>query len=213
MKRLSHLALRASRRLGWRVLLIGHLGLLGLPGHAHGQEAFTTGSRPARNALEGQLVLALPAWMPVGLSEGVGLSFSRGANANGLLAWGARASWSTATEYPQAYIRRNDDIRMRILGMVQHVAGRGSFGLRLGLGGTVVYDRQTVAQGARAGLSGNELEQTAWHFFPAADLEGVVALRIWQSWGMSISAGPTLHLIDGAARWGWVSSLGVTWQL
>jgi hypothetical protein len=47
---------------------------------------------------------------------------------------------------------------------------------------------------------------------PAADAEGVVFLRVWESWGMSVSGGPTLHIVNSSARWGWTSGLGVLWQ-
>jgi len=211
MKWLAPPVARAANHLAW--LLAGVLaGAAALATPAQAQEAFTTTGAPARTTLDGQLVLALPAWMPTGMSEGVGLGFTRLATAGGRLAWGARASWSTATEYPPGDIRRNDDIRMRVFGMIQHVAGRGSFGLRLGLGATAVYDSRTVAQGARAGLTGSDLQQTSWFVFPGADMEGVVVLRVWHSWGMSINGGPTLHLIDGSAHLGWSSGLGLTWQ-
>ena len=213
MKWLCYLALCSSIHVGrWLVLVSTVLGVSTWAGRAQAQEAFATTVSPGRNTFEGQLMLALPAWLPVGLSEGVGLGFSRLATSGGLLAWGARASWSTATEYPLGYLRRNDDVRMRVFGAIQHHAGRGSFGLRLSVGGTAVYDKQTVAQGARADLAASELEQSSWHFFPGGDLEGFVVLRIWQSWGMSIGGGPTLHLIDRSTRAGWTSSLGVTWQ-
>jgi hypothetical protein len=167
---------------------------------------------PPTNMVDGELVLALPAALTTGLSAGVGASYLRPFGGRGTFALGARASWSTATEYSPVDAVRNDDIRMRICGLVQHVAGRGSFGLRLGLGATAVYESRTREQGSRAGLSGNALETTAWYLFPAADLDGVVFLRVWDAWGMSLSGGPTVHLIDGSARMGWGTSLGVSWQ-
>ena len=70
----------------------------------------------------------------------------------------------------------------------------------------------TRAQAARAGLSGSQRETTSWSMLPAADIEAIVVLRIWDSWGMSVSGGPTLHWLDGGTRTGWSSGLGVTWQ-
>jgi hypothetical protein len=164
------------------------------------------------NTVDASLVLAFPAALSTGLSTGVGASYARRLDPRGTFALGARASWSTATEYSLIESVRNDDVRMRAFGTIQHVAGRGSFGLRLGLGATAVYEGRTRAQGSRAGLSGSALEQTAWYLFPAADLDLVAALAVWNRWGMSISGGPTLHWIDGSARTGWSTSLGVAWQ-
>jgi hypothetical protein len=184
-----------------------------LAGPARSRAQIVSGlSAPARNTLEGQLVLALPAALATGLSTGVGASYTRFATKNGTLALGARASWSTATEYTLTEAVRNDDIRLRLCGMVQRPAGRGSFALRLSAGGTLVYEDRTRAQGNRAGLTGSALETTTWSMLPAADAEGVVFLRVWESWGMSVSGGPTLHIMSSGARWGWTSSLGVTWQ-
>ena len=165
-----------------------------------------------KNTLDTQLVLALPAALQTGMSAGVGVSFSRRATADGLLSWGARASWSTATEYTFVDTVRNDDIRLRLCGLIQHNAGRGSFGLRLGAGATAVYENVKASQGSRAGLTGSALENSKWYLLPALDLEGVVFLRVWHAWGMSLSGGPTLHLLDGSARYGWSSALGVLWQ-
>ena len=165
-----------------------------------------------RNTLDGQLVLALPAAMQTGMTAGVGVAFTRVATRGGMLAWGVRASWSTATEYSLTDTIRNDDIRLRLYGQLQHVVGRGLFGLRVGLGGTLVYEDRTRDQAARAGLSGCQAENTSWSMLPAADIEAIVVLRVWNSWGMSVSGGPTLHWLDGGTRAGWTSGLGVTWQ-
>jgi len=165
-----------------------------------------------KNTLDSQLVLALPAALQTGMSAGVGAGFSRRATADGLLSWGVRASWSTATEYTLVDTVRNDDIRLRLCGLIQHNTGRGSFGLRLGAGATAVYENVKASQGSRAGLTGSALENSKWYLLPAADLEGVVFLRVWHAWGMSLSGGPTLHLLDGSARYGWSSALGVSWQ-
>jgi hypothetical protein len=165
-----------------------------------------------QSTLDSQLVLALPAALQTGMSTGVGTGFLRRATADGLLSWGARASWSTATEYTRIDTVRNDDIRLRLCGLIQHNAGRGSFGLRLGAGATAVYEDVRASQGSRAGLTGSALENSKWRLLPAVDLEGVVFLRVWHAWGMSLAGGPTLHLLDGSARYGWSSALGVSWQ-
>jgi hypothetical protein len=183
----------------------------GLPSAA-GQELATTTPKPARHTLDGGLVLALPAALATGLSVGVGLAYLRAVTSGGRVLVGARASWSTATEYTLTESVRNDDIRLRLNLAVQQVLGRGAFGLRLGLGATTIYEGRTRAQGNRAGLEGSALATSAWYLLPAGELEGVVFLRVWKAWGMSLSGGPTLHLVDGSPRFGWSSSLGVLWQ-
>jgi len=179
---------------------------------ARAQEIASAATPPPGNTVDGGLVLALPAALQTGMSAGVGLGYFRAATAGGWLAWGARASWSTATEYTLIDTVRNDDIRLRLCLGVQHLAGRGSFGLRVGVGATAVYENVTASQGSRAGLTGSALETSKWDLLPAADVEGVVFLRVWHAWGMSLSGGPTLHLLDGSARYGWTSQLGVLWQ-
>lgn len=167
---------------------------------------------PASTTLGGGLVLARPAALATGMMEGVGVDYTQRATKGGLFAWGVRAAWSTATEYSLVDTVRNDDLPVRVFGMVQHVAGRGSFGLRLGAGATIVYEGRTRAQGNRAGLTGSALENTAWYVLPAADLEAVVVLRIWGAWGLSVRGGPSWYIVSGSIRTGWSSGMGVTWQ-
>jgi hypothetical protein len=198
------------RRWGWAGAVLLVLG--GWLPVARAQEVARAASPPPKNTVDGGLVLALPASLQTGMSAGVGLGYFRAATASGWLLWGGRASWSTATEYTLTDTVRNDDIRLRLCLGVQHIAGRGSFGLRLGAGATAVYENVTASQGSRAGLTGSALETTKWSLMPAADLEGLVFLRVWHAWGMSLAGGPTLHLLDGSARYGWTSQLGVLWQ-
>jgi hypothetical protein len=169
-------------------------------------------NKTPKNTLDSQLVLATPAALGTGLSVGVGAGFARRITAGGALAWGVRASWSTATEYNLDYAVRNDDLRLRLCGLFMHNTGSGAFGLRLGAGATTVYEGRTRAQGNRVGLSGSDLETSTWHVYPAADLDVLVVLRLWRSWGMSVSGGPSLHIIDGSVHAGWSSGLGVSWQ-
>jgi hypothetical protein len=177
-------------------------------------QAETEASVPTRNTLDAGLVLAYPAALQTGMSAGVGATFMRVATGGGWLAWGARASWSTSTEYSKAptYAVTNQEVRLRLCGQLQRAVGRGLFGLRVGLGGTLVYEDQTLVQGARAGVTGSQRETSNWSMLPAADLEGIVVLRVWSSWGMSVSGGPTLHGLHTGVRAGWTSGLGVTWQ-
>ncbi|MGB8295749.1 MAG: hypothetical protein WCG85_10015 [Polyangia bacterium] len=171
-------------------------------------------SAPVKNTGDAGLVLAYPASLQTGMSAGVGAGFMRAATRGAWLAWGARASWSTATEFSPAptYSVTDEEIRLRLCGQLQRAVGRGLFGLRVGLGGTLVYEDRTLVQGARAGLPASQQEITSWAMLPAADFEGIVVLRVWDSWGMSVSGGPTLHGLHGSVRTGWTSGLGVTWQ-
>ena len=149
-----------------------------------------------------------PAALPTGLTTGVGAGLTRG----GLFAWGARASWSTATEYATSWAVTHDDVRLRLTGALQRTQGRGTFALRLDLGPTLVHETRLRDQGARAGLSGSDLETTAWSILPAADLELAVTLGIAGDWAMVVSGGPSLELQGGALHAGWLGTLGVAWR-
>jgi hypothetical protein len=186
------------RRVGQLALAVAVTFALATPGRSYAQGVFGA-SPPPRNTLDGQLVLALPAGPSTGMSTGVGMSYTRLATKNGAFAFGARASWSTSTEYKLTEAVRDDDIRLRLCGLIQHQEGRGVLALRLSAGGTLVYENHA-------------LTGTTWSMLPAADAEGVVFLRVWESWGMSVSGGPTLHIVNSSARWGWTSGLGVLWQ-
>ncbi len=176
------------------------------------QDVTSTVSRLDKNSLGGGLVLARPVSLQTGLSAGVGADYLRAASAGSWFAWGGRASWSTATEYTLTDSVRNDDIRLRLCAVARHVVGRGSFGLRLGMGASTVYEDRIRAQGNRAGLPSGAVEHSSWYLFPGGEVEALVLLRVWNSFGMSLSGGPSLHLIDGAAHAGWATSLGVLWQ-
>ena len=165
---------------------------------------------PARLPLrvDGGLVAARPAALPTGLSSGFGAGVTHGC----WLAWGARASWSTASEYTSSWLVEQQETRLRLVAALQHHAGRGTIALRLGAGGTLVHEKRTRDQGERAGLTGDELRTTAWRMLPGGELELGVSLRIAGRWSAELSTGPSLHLEDGDASAGWVGSLGVGWQ-
>jgi len=159
-------------------------------------------------AVDAGLVLALPATWQTGLSSGIGAGVTRGRR----FAWGVRGSWSTATESSLVWTVSHDDFRLRGVAVLQQPAGRGVFALRLGLGPTFVYEHRTRNQGARAGLTGTDLETSALAVFPAVDLEGVVTLHILGRWSLVLSGGPTAIIADGALRGGWTAQLGAGWQ-
>ena len=75
-----------------------------------------------------------------------------------------------------------------------------------------MHEDRARNQGARAGLTGGDLETSALAAFPAADLEGVVALHIVGPWLLTVSGGPTAIVADGALHGGWTAQLGAGWQ-
>jgi hypothetical protein len=161
-----------------------------------------------RLTVDGGLVLALPATWQTGLASGVGAGVSVGRT----FAFGARASWATSTESSMAWTVTDDDIRLRATAAVQRAAGRGSFGLRLGLGPTFVYEDRVRNQGQRAGLTGSALETTALATLPAGELEAFVAVHVGGPWLLVLDGGPSLLVDGGVAHGGWTTQLGVGWQ-
>ena len=159
-------------------------------------------------AIDGGLVFGFPAALPTGLSMGAGAGVTMGQT----LAWGARASWSTATESSLPWTVTHSDLRLRVTGAVQKAAGRGTLGLRLGLGGTLVHESRVRNQGMRAGLSGSELETSTFAMLPAADLDAVVALHVAGPWLLLMSGGPSVDVLDRRLHAGWGAQLGVAWQ-
>ena len=158
--------------------------------------------------VDGGLVVGHPAALPTGLSTGLGAGVTRGRS----LVYGARASWSTASESTMAWTVTHRDLRLRVTGGLQHTVGRGTFGLRLGVGGTLVHEARLRNQGERAGLTGDALSTSALALLPAADLEAAVSLHVVRAWLVSVSGGPSLALDDGRARAGWTAGLGVAWR-
>jgi len=159
-------------------------------------------------AVDAGLVLALPATWQTGLSSGIGAGVTRG----GRFAWGVRGSWSSATESSLVWTVSQNDFRLRGVAALQQPAGRGVFALRLGLGPTFAYEHRTRNQGARAGLTGSDLETSALAVFPAVDLEGVITLHVLGRWSLVLSGGPTALIADGALRGGWTAQIGAGWQ-
>ncbi len=159
-------------------------------------------------AVDGGLVVGFPAALPTGLSTGAGA----GVTVGDTLTWGGRASWVTATESSLPWTVTQSDLRLRVTGGVQTSPGRGTLGLRLGLGGTLVHETRVRNQGMRAGLTGSELETSAFALLPAADLDAVVALHIAGPWLLMTSGGPSLDVHDGKLHAGWSAELGVAWQ-
>jgi hypothetical protein len=198
MKRLRLVAL---------VLVVGAL-LAAAPARAEPPPEATAAAAP-RHEAEVRLLLALPAALPTGMATGVEAAYTYG---RGWLRYGGGASWGSATEHTLTEIVRNDDIRLRLFGVAQHRVGRAAMSLRLGLGGTVVYEGRTRAQGSRAGLTGAALSTSTWALLPGADLEARVSIHILRGFCATVGGGPSLHVVNGGARAGWLGGVGVAWQ-
>jgi hypothetical protein len=193
-------------------IVIGALALSGAPARADDGRAPVDEDWPVQStgplAVDAGLLLALPATWQTGLSSGIGAGVTRGRR----FAWGARGSWSSAAESSLVWTVSHDDFRLRAVGAVQQPAGRGVFALRLGLGPTFIYEHRTRNQGARAGLTGTDLENWALAVFPAADVEAVVTVHVAGRWSLTMSGGPTAIISDGALHGGWTAQLGAGWQ-
>jgi hypothetical protein len=150
--------------------------------------------------VDGGLVLALPTALGPSLSTGFGLGVLHG----GTFAWGARASWSTATESSIAWTVTQWDLRLRLEGAIQRRIGRARVGLRLGLGPTVIHETRERNQSTGA--------TTAFALLPAADVEAFVALHIFGPWLCMLSGGPSAAVDHGTVRGGWVTLIGAGWQ-
>jgi hypothetical protein len=172
----------------------------------HDDEWQVTSAGPL--AIDGGLVMGPPMTLPGGMASGVGVGAAYGRR----LALGVRAGWSAATESSLVWTVRHDDYRLRATAAVQHAAGRGVLALRLGLGGTLVHEDRTRNQGARAGLTGAELSNSALTLLPAGEVEAVVSVHVAGRWFLALGGGPTALLQDGVFRAAWTAQLGVGWQ-
>jgi hypothetical protein len=163
-----------------------------------------------RLTVDGGLVLGLPVALGTGLATGVGGGAMIGAGR--VFSWGIRASWATATESSIAWTVTHADLRLRAAAGVDHTAGRGRFGLRLGVGPSLLHESRLRNQGSRAGLTGSDLETSTFTLIPTADLEAVVALHILGPWLLVVSGGPSLAMVDGGVKGGFTAQVGVGWQ-
>jgi hypothetical protein len=161
-------------------------------------------------AVDGGFVLGFPAALPTGLAMGAGAGISL--TAAPWLAWGARAAWVTATESSLPWTVTQSETRLRITAAVQKAAGRGTLGLRLGLGGTLVHESRVRNQGMRAGLSGDALETSSFALLPAADLDAVIGVHVAGAWLLVMSGGPSIDVFEHKLHGGWGAQLGVAWQ-
>lgn len=203
----------ATHPLMRRALVLPALASVALARPASAQPQVAADSFPVREGgpllVDGGLVLGFPTALPTGLSRGIGGGVTFGECP---LRWGARAAWVTATENGPAWEVTHSDLRLRVTGSAQHTAGRGTLAVRVGLGGTLVHESRLRNQGMRAGLTGEDLETSAFALLPAADLEAVIAVKVIGPWSLMMSGGPSLALLDGTPRASWTAELGVAWQ-
>src|SRR5262249_15789542 len=156
-----------SRQVGAALLVLGSAAWL--PGKAAMASPPTSGPAdrsggPAPNlAVEGGLLLALPAALPTGLSSGIEASALLGRG----LVWGAGVSGSTATEYAPQFAVTHGELRLRGGPVLSRRAGRAALSVRLAAGATLVHETRARDQASRAGLTGAAAEQTAWSLLPA----------------------------------------------
>lgn len=175
---------RAATHLGMRRLVLALLLVGFVPAKAWGDgpplvaDTFRVRSTGPL-VVDGGLLLALPTTLGPSLSTGFGLGVTRGR----LLAWDARASWSTATESSIPWTVTQSDLRLRIGGAIQHMLGRARVGLRLGIGPTVVHESRL--------RNGTALETSAVSTLPAGEVEAVVAVHVFGPWLFDVSGGPS----------------------
>jgi hypothetical protein len=186
---------------------------------AWAEEAVATPAESTATAVEGNwrvdagLLTGLPAALGTGMTGGV----SAGVLHAGTLTWGARASYSQATEYTTTWATTHREVRLRAVGVLQKQLGRGFVGLRLGAGATFLYEVRARAQAARLGDAGVGLNTSAATVLPGGELEAFIALPIVGPIGLGLSAGPALHIAPtiGGTGWsatpGWLAQLTAVW--
>lgn len=160
-------------------------------------------------ALDAGVVAALPVALETGLVKGLGVGLTLGE----ALTAGVHASWARATESAPGWTVSHDDIRLVASAGLHHTAGRGSVGIRAGLGGVVVHETRTRIGGEDAGSQGMALERTATRLCPTGELDAVITIHLAGAWRMMLAGGPSLTRVEGELRTGWTSKLSVGWQL
>ncbi len=161
-----------------------------------------------RLTIDGGVMLALPAALGTGLSTGVGA----GAMVGRRFRLGLRMAGSTATESSIDWSVTHTELRLRAAADFQHIAGRGTFGLRLGVGPTIVHETRSRNQGGRAGLTGSALETTAFSMLPSVDVDAVVGVHVAGPWLLLVSGGPSGSWVSGDFKAGWSALVGTGWQ-
>lgn len=160
---------------------------------------------PALHGVVG-VASARPALLETGLVMGAGAT----ALTTGAFAWGVQTSLGSAAESDEFWAVSHLEWRLRLLGALQRRIGRGMVGLRLGVGSSLVYERRDRHQAGRMGGFVDDLSDSALALVPGADLQAAVGVAVSGHWGVSLSAGPSLHLpSSGGARLGFFGQVGI----
>src|SRR5262245_46057249 len=100
--------MRVTTLPGCAALAIGAAAILASSARADGvADDEVLRYRSSALAIDAGFVAAAPAALPTGMSRGVGVGVTSGRG----LTWGARASWTTATETTIGWDVTHDDIR------------------------------------------------------------------------------------------------------
>ena len=171
--------------------------------------------------LDGGLLLGHPAGLDTGLSTGIGAGATFGSTSGAesgsilgrLVRVGARASWSSATESSVAWTVTQADLKLRAVADIRHVAGRGAFGLRLGLGPTFVHETRLRNQGVRAGLTGSDLRDLGLGDAAHRGRRGRRHPSHHRTLAAGDQRGPELVPLEaGDLETGWTALVGTGWQ-
>ena len=91
-------------------------------------DTFTVGEH-GQYVLDGTMLVASPSVLPAGMSAGVAAGITRECGCS--WSYGARASWSTATDSSETWIVTDQELRLRATLAIHHRAGRGTIGLHV----------------------------------------------------------------------------------
>lgn len=181
---------------------------------ASAAQAQTQPEAPAGETIGGDagVLVGMPAALGTGQTVGLNVGLGTGDGVGGhWLGWGLRASWSQAAEDSLGWAVTHNEIRLRMAGLLQGAAGRGTVFLRAAAGVTAVYESRLRHQANRLGDSASAAPTSAWAVLPGGELELGVRLRIAGDWGVAVSGGPGAHWVRGDVVPGWVGSMAVAW--
>jgi hypothetical protein len=160
--------------------------------------------------IDAGFVTGFPTALTTGLTSGVAAGITIGECP---MRWGVRAAWVTATENSLDWTVTDSDTRLRATGSIQYDAGRGVIAARAGVGPTLIHEYRLRNLGKRAGLTGTDLENSAFLLVPSADLDGLIQVRIAGQWSMMLAGGPSMSLVSKSLHANWNAELGVAWQM
>ncbi len=155
--------------------------------------------------LEVAVLTAQPASMHVGQSVGA----AAGVHSAGWLSFGVVSSLSQAAESSLGFAVEHLEWRARVMATAVWRRGRGNWLLRAGLGGTLISENSLRHQSAR--LTGDTEGTTTWALMPAAEVTAGVQLRVFESWGVGVAAGPAWHMsvAESSLKAGFTATVGV----